>query len=355
MTDYQNQSKIPGRRPSGIFNPKRKEALGVTPSDYKINRDAKVQTAQDLKIKKNYSQATRTKEKKNMNFSYDINVQDGSSRSFFRKTKKPGYGKMLLMKQTTRNSIVENDTRVITAKMGEQGTGTLKHLSPEILDVLMSSLPKQLSSTTESKQLFVHKVITNTTIRNNSDDSAEVTIRQIKPRKDLNTNMPWAAPVQAWIIGLNDETVNHNGNYNLVGTTPYVSNMFNKAFNVQQEIRVELPPQKVHIHTNEIYVNAEIYQELLEYTNSAVEGVTHFEVITGNGVPVARTNAKTRKKEVTTAPMELIITSKIMVHYYWTTDFSHSYSYLDRLPKLINNNNDDYNYDQRKGETEYQD
>jgi len=292
-------------------------ALGVNPTEYAVNANAKVKTENKLKLLTKYGVAITKPRKKEreMAFGHEISVTDGSSKSYYRKTKKRYYSEKVLMDKTTRNTRVENQTMVMSSSVGEQVTGQLKMLDPEQCKNIMKTISSKEPVYGGSSQLFVHKMMT------------------------LNSRMPWGNPKEAWVLGLVDENIKQSEyskpSDEIVGATPYISNIFNKTYNVKQEIRVELSPGKSHMHNTDIYINEKVYSEMLEYNDNALSKLTHYQVLTASGTPIARENKKTGQEVVTSAKVKLVVTGSSVVHYYWTTDFNHSFTFVDRLPKTV--------------------
>jgi len=132
--------------------------------------------------------------------------------------------------------------------------------------------------------------------------------------------MPWGNPKEAWVLGLVDENIKQSEyskpSDEIVGATPYISNIFNKTYNVNQEIRVELSPGKSHMHNTDIYINEKVYSEMLEYNDNALSKLTHYQVLTASGTPIAREDKKTGQEVVTSAKVKLVVTGSSVVHYY---------------------------------------
>lgn len=285
-----------------------------------------------------------------MSFFNEVNPMDGSSRSYYLKKAYLPYDKRILMNQTTRNTRVENQTLLVKSGYGEQSNGFLQSVDPEQCAILFSLIPgstnPSLPTSRESLQLFIHKAITSTTIKNASENACEVTIRQIESRHGVSKGMPWSNPVKAWKLGLHEQLINNlpdGATEGLVGTTPYISNIFNKTYDVKQETRFELSPNKTHIHVAESYINKVLYSELLKFNDRSLRGVTEYQLITTKGTPVIN-KEKLPIELVSTAKTKLIVTSTTKIDYFWTNDFSHSYTYIDRLPKnLPNQKNEGYN------------
>lgn len=82
-----------------------------------------------------------------------------------------------------------------------------------------------------------------------------------------------------------------------------------------------------------------LYSELLKFTNESLAGITEYQLITAKGTPVIN-HEKLPIELVSTAETKLIITCSTKIDYFWTNDYSHSYTYVDRLPKNLPTNED---------------
>ena len=62
------------------------------------------------------------------------------------------------------------------------------------------------------------------------------------------------------------------------------------------------------MHNTDIYINEKIYSEMLEFNDNALSKVTHYQMLTASGTPIARENKKTGQEVVSSAKLKLIVT-----------------------------------------------
>lgn len=73
-----------------------------------------------------------------MNFRYNINGGDRSRKSYYRKTKKRTFDNYLLIRQTTRNTRIENDMLIMQSGQGNQANRTLVMTDPDQCTSIMN-------------------------------------------------------------------------------------------------------------------------------------------------------------------------------------------------------------------------
>lgn len=138
---------------------------------------------------------------------------------------------------------------------------------------------------------IIHKVVGEVNMVNASSSNSTVIIYDVINTKDC-ASASNQTPGNAWLKGVDNEGGSAT-DYQVIGSEPTESILFNQFFKVSQRTRISLAPGEMHRHEVVYAPNKAIQGEYASYTTYGLKGLTFWTLIVHYGMPAHDSTTKT--------------------------------------------------------------
>lgn len=222
---------------------------------------------------------------------------EGATRSFYtngRRLRKKLFGVSRLTPLQTR---VYNSTARWTSISGRQAFWSYESLDNPNLDAIMNTMNYNVNFPISTRTLYLESVTLKYMLANTAASNVFVDIYNIEPRKDISDT-----PVNTWSLGLDDMATGQSAA--ILGTTPYMSMRFTKAYIIKKVTRIELAAGRTHLHTCKYNIGKaySAVDDSLYGTDVFRKGYTHGLLFAAYSEPINNADVT---PIVTTAPVSI--------------------------------------------------
>lgn len=247
--------------------------------------------------------------------------QGGSFSKFFYGKRKYPRAMRGLRKALSNNYYVQNQATRFTVGVGKQDATTLFGMFG---NGDLTTIGSRVSSNATAR--FLASACSGEVMITNQDQgNCRLTIYDIIARRDLPSSK---APDQVWKASYLDEG-SANTDYQIVGTTPFSSDVFTQLYKVVKVTHVILAQGMCHSHRVYYHPNRIVDKEYLATETGAYKGLSCFTMIVASGLPY---NDSTTKTSVSTGSVALDCVIRLQYKYTWLSDNTTSYYVSNNLP-----------------------
>lgn len=241
------------------------------------------------------------------------------------------YGKRKVPKQFSsvvkglaKNYQVYNAAARMTAAVGVQTASTVNYL---FNDTDVTAILANINAVKTVKALFM-SVTSELMLTNQDLGNVKIIIYDIIARRDAPSGSNVTDPTAAWQHSYADEGAS-NANWNVIGTTPFSSQLLTNYFKVLKATHVILAQGQSHVHRISFTPNKVWNAELAQYTTGSMKGFTCFQMVVAYGMPC---NDSITLTQVSTGNVALDVVTRRQYKYTFLQDFSTNFFVTNSLP-----------------------
>lgn len=261
--------------------------------------------------------------------------QGGSFSNFFYGKRKLPKGYRSIKKAMSNNYVAINSATRITQTAGQQAVKSVQSLfNAGDLSTLSARIQNNQTNRFCAESCSSEIMITNQDLGN-----VKIMIYDLIARRDATLAMTPVYPDAAWQTSYGDEG-GANADYQVVGSTPFSSDLFVQYYKVLKVTHVILGQGQCHIHRVKFSPNRVIDGETLQYTTGNLKGLSVFQMIVAYGTPC---NDATTKTTVSTGQVALDVVTRRQYKYTWINDNDTNWFKTDNLPHSFAVNQEEIN------------
>lgn len=263
---------------------------------------------------------TQTKKKRKINQGVH-ETRGGSESAFTLGSKARGLGKTI--QKLAKLTYTLNSSGVYAQSAGLQSTIDDDTLfdNGDLGQIMSTTLTQQYGTSTptgfKTERIFLHKCRAEYAYNNNTNDQVRIQIYNFVPKRDIYGTVAGGVVdatngTTSWEAGLVHQGLASNS-HQIVGSTPFASEMFCHFFTVVKVTNVTLAPGQTHYHRVTFTPNRVFTNEVLQQGNTVMfKGCTLGQMFVAYGAPCTSATGG----GVTTEATKILNTTKI--EYTWS-------------------------------------
>lgn len=241
------------------------------------------------------------------------------------------YGKRMLPKgyRASYRAMAKNYQQICNSARvtGNVGVQTSAVLLTMFSQSDLNTINGHLNAGNKTNRILYDSCSANVHFTNQDQGNVIFEIYDVIARRDLSSANV-ADPVTAWGNSYADEG-GSNTDKNLVGTTPFSSDLFTQYFRVKKITHVILSQGQSHQHHVHYYPRRLIDAEYTQYMQNGAKGLTCFTIIVARGAPY---NDTTTKTQVSTGQVALDVVITKQYKYSFISDTTTTWFTSNSLP-----------------------
>lgn len=246
--------------------------------------------------RKRVATRTRTATKRARKLNQGVHETRGGSESAYTLTyKNRGMGRMISKLQKLQ--FTANSSAIYSQGAGLQGVNEEYTLFDafDAATLMTQTITQQYGGATptgfKTEKIWLHKVKAEYAYNNNTNDQVRITLYNYVPKKDIyGTNASGVVDASsgsnAWFLGLQHQGISGSSVNQVVGQTPFGSEMFCHFFTITKVTNIVLAPGQTHYHRVNFSPNKVISNELLQQGNlNLIKGLSLGQICVQYGAP----------------------------------------------------------------------